>query len=177
MESSGLQQLGARFYWPELGRFIQQDPIGDGVNWYAYVGSNPVVWVDPSGLWEIGGEYYAGYGFGFYLGRDHCGAFYVKAKAGFGLGGFVGLDPYATSPSYRSGAGRGSFWGLAARAGFRLGYAGVGADESRGTAYDRYGNPHPYGPSPEPLKRKPTLKAPRRVGVGIAWGLEGGFRF
>ena len=37
-DPSGLQQLGARFYWPEIGRFIQQDPIGDGVNWYAYVG-------------------------------------------------------------------------------------------------------------------------------------------
>jgi RHS repeat-associated protein len=33
-EGSGLLQLGHRFYWPELGRFIQQDPIGDGMNWY-----------------------------------------------------------------------------------------------------------------------------------------------
>ena len=49
---SGLQQLGARFYWPELGRFIQQDPIGNGMNWYAYVGGNPVVWVDPEGLYS-----------------------------------------------------------------------------------------------------------------------------
>ncbi len=51
-DPSGLLQLGARFYWPELNRFIQQDPIGDGVNWYAYVGNNPVVWVDPEGLHE-----------------------------------------------------------------------------------------------------------------------------
>ena len=50
-DPSGLQQLGARFYWPELGRFISQDPSGDGVNWYAYVGNNPVTWVDPEGLW------------------------------------------------------------------------------------------------------------------------------
>jgi len=42
--------LGHRFYWPELGRFIQQDPVADGVNWYAYVGNNPVVWIDPDGL-------------------------------------------------------------------------------------------------------------------------------
>lgn len=48
-DPSGLQQLGARFYWPELGRFISQDPIGDGVNWYAYAGNNPVVYVDPAG--------------------------------------------------------------------------------------------------------------------------------
>ena len=47
---SGLLQLGARFYWPEVGRFVQQDPIGDGMNWYAYVGNNPLVWADPEGL-------------------------------------------------------------------------------------------------------------------------------
>jgi RHS repeat-associated protein len=48
---SGLLQLGARFYWPEVGRrFVQQDPAGDGMNWYAYAGSNPLVWVDLDGL-------------------------------------------------------------------------------------------------------------------------------
>jgi len=41
--------LGARCYWPEIGRFIQQDVVGDGINWYGYVGSNPVREVDPSG--------------------------------------------------------------------------------------------------------------------------------
>ena len=49
-DRSGLLQLGARFYWPEIGRFIQQDPIGDGMNWYAYAGNNPLRWVDPEGL-------------------------------------------------------------------------------------------------------------------------------
>ncbi|MFB3883455.1 MAG: RHS repeat domain-containing protein [Armatimonadota bacterium] len=48
--SSGLQQLGARFYWPEIGRFIQQDPIGEGMNWYGYVEGNPVTAIDPTGL-------------------------------------------------------------------------------------------------------------------------------
>ena len=56
---SGLQQLGARFYWPDIGRFIQQDPIGDGMNWYAYAYGNPVVYIDPEGLglrdWYMGG--------------------------------------------------------------------------------------------------------------------------
>jgi hypothetical protein len=33
-----------------VGRFIQQDPAGDGMNWYAYAGNNPVAWVDPEGL-------------------------------------------------------------------------------------------------------------------------------
>jgi RHS repeat-associated protein len=49
-DGSGLLQLGARFYWPELGRFIQQDPVGDGMNWYVYANGNPVVFIDPSGL-------------------------------------------------------------------------------------------------------------------------------
>ena len=48
-DSSGLEQLGHRFYWPEIGRFIQQDPIGDGVNWYAYAGNNPLRYIDPDG--------------------------------------------------------------------------------------------------------------------------------
>jgi RHS repeat-associated protein len=58
-DPSGMLQLGARSYWPEIGRFIQQDPIGDGINWYAYVGSNPVVWVDPYGLepWNDWGDF------------------------------------------------------------------------------------------------------------------------
>ncbi|MFB3883453.1 MAG: RHS repeat-associated core domain-containing protein [Armatimonadota bacterium] len=46
---SGLQQLGARFYWPDVGRFIQQDPIGEGMNWYGYARGNPVVASDPEG--------------------------------------------------------------------------------------------------------------------------------
>jgi len=48
-DPSGFLQLGARYYWPEIGRFVSQDPIGEGGNWYAYVGSNPVVRIDPSG--------------------------------------------------------------------------------------------------------------------------------
>ncbi len=51
---SGLLQLGQRFYWPEIGRFIQQDPVGDGMNWYAYVGNNPVVFSDPTGEYSLG---------------------------------------------------------------------------------------------------------------------------
>ena len=47
---SGLLQLGHRFYWPEVGRFIQQDPEGEGVNWYAYADDNPVTGIDPEGL-------------------------------------------------------------------------------------------------------------------------------
>jgi len=43
-------QLGARFYCPEIGRFISQDPIKNGINWYTYAGSLPTGRVDPEGL-------------------------------------------------------------------------------------------------------------------------------
>ena len=51
-EESGLIYLRARYYDPGLGRFISEDPIRDGMNWYAYCAGNPVMMVDPSGMWR-----------------------------------------------------------------------------------------------------------------------------
>ncbi|MBD3350523.1 MAG: hypothetical protein GF364_03455 [Candidatus Lokiarchaeota archaeon] len=41
-----------RYYNPDIGRFLQPDPIGydDGMNIYTYVGNNPLNWIDPLGL-------------------------------------------------------------------------------------------------------------------------------
>ncbi len=47
---SGLIYLRNRYYDPQLGRFINEDPIRDGLNWYVYCENNPVMFVDPTGL-------------------------------------------------------------------------------------------------------------------------------
>ena len=51
-DETGLYYYRARYYDPELGRFISEDPIGfkGGINFYAYVGNNPLIGNDPSGL-------------------------------------------------------------------------------------------------------------------------------
>ncbi len=48
---SGLYYYRARYYDPQIGRFISEDPIGfgGGVNFYAYVENNPLTYVDPLG--------------------------------------------------------------------------------------------------------------------------------
>jgi len=48
---TGLYYYRARYYDPEIGRFISEDPLGfkAGINFYAYVGNNSVNRNDPSG--------------------------------------------------------------------------------------------------------------------------------
>ena len=50
-DDNGLLHMRARYYHPGIRRFINADPIGfdGGMNWYAYAGGNPVMYVDPEG--------------------------------------------------------------------------------------------------------------------------------
>lgn len=59
-DETGLIYLRNRYYDPSVGRFISEDPIKDGMNWYAYCGGNPVNFIDSSGLEAVvvsGGNY------------------------------------------------------------------------------------------------------------------------
>ncbi|MFA5162477.1 MAG: RHS repeat-associated core domain-containing protein [Elusimicrobiales bacterium] len=50
---TGLFYYRARYYAPDIGRFIQKDPIGfngGDTNLYAYVGNRPNRYIDPTGL-------------------------------------------------------------------------------------------------------------------------------
>ncbi len=51
-QTGGFVYLRNRWYDPQTGRFLTQDPIGlaGGVNLYSYAGSNPVTFTDPFGL-------------------------------------------------------------------------------------------------------------------------------
>lgn len=61
-EDAQLYYNRARYYSPELRRFIQADPLGyaDGLNIYAYVGNDPLNFVDPLGLYGQGAQTNAG---------------------------------------------------------------------------------------------------------------------
>ncbi|WP_338551345.1 SpvB/TcaC N-terminal domain-containing protein [Paenibacillus sp. KS-LC4] len=55
-ECTGLYYYGARYYPPWLGCWINADPAGtaDGLNMFAFVGGNPMRFVDPDGLSKAG---------------------------------------------------------------------------------------------------------------------------
>jgi RHS repeat-associated protein len=51
-DGNGLVHMNARYYDPEIGRFLNEDPLGTsaGTNMYAYVEGDPVNRIDPTGL-------------------------------------------------------------------------------------------------------------------------------
>jgi len=138
-----------------------------------------VVWIDPEGLWEFGGEVYAGAGGGISVGRDPCtGKFYFRAKAGFGIGGGVTYAPGATRPGPACSTGGGSFFGLSGNAGIQAGLIRYGAGGSIGDAYDSSGQRAGYQGLSYPTDlgdfSVSAPPPPTFFGGGVFGGAEGG---
>ncbi len=101
-DGMGLYYYRARYYSPELQRFISEDPIGieGGINLFVYVGNNPVNFVDPLGLWSFSIEGYYGLGGGIVFGKNPGGGTFITWRFGYGIGGGVSFDPKGTSPGW-----------------------------------------------------------------------------
>ena len=105
-DGTGLYYYRARYYNPNWGRFISEDPAGfrGGSNLYRYVGNNPASRRDPLGLWTvqigIGGNVNIGWWAGINI---NGGAGIAFDASGFGGYYYGGLGAYGGSPGASGG--------------------------------------------------------------------------
>ncbi len=144
-EGTGLYYYGARYYDPELGRFIQPDTIApsldnpQSLNRYTYCGNNPINNIDPSGhsFWKKVGSFFkqaAGIIISLaftFMGMPFIGAFVSSAVstalnggslADFGIGLAIGF-----AAGFAGGYGAGKIGAF-----FHLDKAGLGMAMLRG---------------------------------------------
>ncbi len=128
---SGIQYFGARWYEPEIGRFLSVDPVTFkesnifSFNRYAYANNNPYKYTDPDGRIPIIATAMIGAFSGFVsggLGAAAAGGEDFSIAVGAGLGGLVGGVVGAVNPLAAAAAGR-----VAGLFGARLAASGVNA--------------------------------------------------
>jgi RHS repeat-associated protein len=112
-DNTGVYYYRARYYDPQLKRFISQDPVGlaGGGNWYGYGRGNPQLFKDPLGLWtlqigvtiniQIWGPFAAQFTAGVAIdGNGNVGTYYAGG-GGLGAGAHVsgGISTNASNAS------------------------------------------------------------------------------
>jgi RHS repeat-associated protein len=100
-----LYYMRARYYDPDLGRFLSEDPLGTdgGLNLYAYAGNDPVNARDPGGMCHDFGDGDGGGG-----GPPDNQPEPMMSVVASASGG--GCDPFGEDWASRSGPGRFSSW-------------------------------------------------------------------
>jgi RHS repeat-associated protein len=120
----GLYDLRNRFYSPDIGRFLQADPIGfdgDATNLYRYCGNNPLSYADPFGLWtgQIGlsftyqmGSFVLSGSFGVAFDGHGNYAPFIQTFTGSGDGGDVSIALIVAGSRNADNIGdlKGPFW-------------------------------------------------------------------
>jgi RHS repeat-associated protein len=103
---TGLHYFKARYYDPELGRFISQDPAEGqelrpaSFQKYLYAYGNPLVWVDPDGrigVLKDGADWLSGAGDWLRDRAGQCGSGFICGTAGAAIGvsrAVVGLGEF-----------------------------------------------------------------------------------
>jgi RHS repeat-associated protein len=165
----GLYDLRNRFYSPDLGRFLQPDPIGfagDPGNIYRYAGNNPVRLTDPLGLYtlQIGWSINANWGVVAWNGtvgfafdtQGNIGGFGSNfLGVGAGLRGSTGVSIAVSNANTISGLGK--FYtnlnGGAAAGGSLSGQYFTGTDSTN---------------------NKPVIGGGIVIGAGVGGGVSGG---
>jgi RHS repeat-associated protein len=134
----GLYYYNARWYDPDTGRFISEDPAGDpnNPNLYSYCGNNPIMRADPTGkFWQFlipaliggvcayanGGDFMQGFAMGLMTGGISIGIGEVLANTALGTvlksfgtsvvsGGISGgITSMISGGDFWSGVGMGAF--------------------------------------------------------------------
>ena len=122
----GLYYFNTRWMDPDTGRFLSEDPAGQGPNLYSYCGNNPVMRVDPTGKiwWWLVGAILGGLD-SYLCGGDFLQGFVMGAitgAMGAGLNTFTSsVFKSALTASMVSGAIAGGIMGEISGEGFEKG--------------------------------------------------------